>query len=101
MDEACDEGSEVVVLLQALLDTALLQEEVEALHAVQDVDDIVVVVLLEVSQLHSLCEVAHSLKLHMVQFEEVVVFEYLESQELETILRQFALEVECMELDCV
>ena len=94
VDQAGDEGSEVVMLLQALLDAALFQEEVQALQAVQDVNHVMVVILLEVSELHFCGEIAHGLELNVVQFEEVVVFEYLEGQELQTVLGHACLEVE-------
>lgn len=82
MDEASDEGGEVVMLLQTLLDAALLQQEVQSLHAVQYVDDIMIRVLFEVSKLDFCREIDHCFKLHMVHLEEVVVLEDLERQEL-------------------
>jgi len=94
VNQAGDEGGEVVMLLQALLDTALLQEEVQTLQTVQDMDHVVVVIFLEVSELHFCGEIAHGLELNVVQFEEVVVFEYLEGQELQTVLGHACLEVE-------
>ena len=99
MDQTGDEGGEVVMLLQALLDTTLLQEEVQALQTIQYMNHVVVVILLEVSELHFCGEIAHGLELNVVQFEEVVVFEYLEGQELQTVLRHSCLEVERVELD--
>ena len=93
VDQAGDEGGEVVMLLQTLLDTALLQEEVKALQTVQDMDHVVVVILFEVAELHFCGEIAHGLELDVVQFEEVVVFEYLEGQELQTVLGHARLKV--------
>ena len=94
VDKAGDEGGEVVMLLQTLLDTALLEEEVQTLQTVQDMDHVVVVILFEVAELHFCGEIAHGLELDVVQFEEVVVFEYLEGQELQTVLGHARLKVE-------
>ena len=94
VDQAGDEGGEVVMLLQTLLDTALLEEEVQTLQTVQDMDHVVVVILFEVAELHFCGEIAHGLELDVVQFEEVVVFEYLEGQELQTVLGHARLKVE-------
>ena len=94
VDQAGDEGGEVVMLLQTLLDTALLEEEVQTLQTVQDMDHVVVVILFEVAELHFCSEIAHGLELDVVQFEEVVVFEYLEGQELQTVLGHARLKVE-------
>lgn len=98
MDQASNEGRQVVMLLQAFLHVPKLEEEVEALHTIQDVGHVMIVVLFEIAQGHLSGEVQHHFHRDVIGLEEVVVLEDLESQELKSVLGEPRLKRERIKL---
>ena len=82
------------MLLQVLLDVPLLQDEVEALHGVNDVLRVVISVLLEVALVDLVREVNKPVNLDVELFEEAVLLEHLVSEVLEAMFAQYVFKLE-------
>lgn len=54
------------MLLEILLEVTLTQHEMEALHTINNMDDVVVWVLFEIGKLHLSYKVDHCLKLNVI-----------------------------------